>query len=341
MLQSTSSGAEALSALEWSKVLAGYRIPRLRRSLLEIAVTVFPFLVLWLLGWVSVQQGWWPLLVLIWFPAAGLLVRLFLIQHDCGHGSFFRNKAVNDWVGRALGVVTLTPYDSWRHAHAIHHAGSGHLDHRGIGDISTLTVDEYQSRPFLGRLLYRLYRHPLTLFVVGPAYQFLLRHRLPASSLRLEWSNWRGPLITNIALIALVGGAIWLAGLGPFLWVQLPITLIAASIGVWLFYVQHQFEETVWARSPQWNRHEAALHGSSHYDLPRILRWFSANIGVHHVHHLCSGIPYYNLQRVLRDHPVLRDVSRLTLLESAGCVRLVLWDEAAHRLVSFKELRVR
>jgi omega-6 fatty acid desaturase (delta-12 desaturase) len=271
-------------------------------------------------------------------PAAGFLVRLFMIQHDCGHGSFFRRRATNDWVGRVIGAVTLTPYDVWRSSHAVHHASSGNLERRGIGDITTLTVQEYLALPRWRRLGYRLYRNPIVMFVVGPAYLFILQHRLPIGAPRAGWQDWFSAMATNAAIALIIVTLMWLIGVQPFLLVHLPIALLAASIGVWLFYVQHQFEDTFWADNPSWTKHEAALHGSSHYDLPGVLRWFTANIGVHHVHHLCSRIPYYRLPQVLRNHPELEGIGRLTLLQSLGCVRLVLWDESRRRLISFREL---
>jgi len=318
------------------KHLAPYREPRNARSLVELAITVVPFLLLWLAIWAAVDAGYWIGLLLV-VPAAGFLVRLFLIQHDCGHGSFFSYRLANDWVGRILGVLTLTPYDYWRHSHALHHAASGNLDHRGIGDIDTLTVSEFQARTPWRQRLYRLYRHPAVMFGIGPAYLFLLRHRLPMGLMHNGWRPWLSAMATNAAIALLAGLAIWLVGLVPFLLVHLPITFLAAAIGVWLFYVQHQFEETFWEHDGDWSFHEAALHGSSHYDLPPILRWFTANIGVHHVHHLSSRIPFYRLPEVLRDRPELHQVGRLTLLESLRSVRLVLWDEKKRRLVSFHE----
>jgi omega-6 fatty acid desaturase (delta-12 desaturase) len=299
------------------------------RSVFEIVITAGPFALLWVLMWAALDAGYWIGLLLA-VPAAGFLVRLFMIQHDCGHGSFFRHRLANDWIGRVIGVLTLTPYDFWRRAHALHHAGSGNLDRRGIGDIDTLTVREFLALPRGRRLLYRLYRHPIVMFGVGPAYLFIFRHRLPMGLMRSGWQPWISAV--------LVATLIWLVGVGPFLLVQLPITLLAASIGVWLFYVQHQFEDTFWAHEEGWNFHEAGLHGSSHYDLPIVLRWFTANIGVHHVHHLCSRIPYYRLPQVLRDHPQLAAVGRLTLFQSPSCVRKVLWDEGRHKLVSFREM---
>jgi omega-6 fatty acid desaturase (delta-12 desaturase) len=323
------------------QAFARYREPRHSRSIFEIAVTLVPFIALWALAWAAVYFGYWELSLLLAVPAAGFLVRLFMIQHDCGHGSFFRYRLANDWVGRFLGVLTLTPYDDWRRAHAVHHANSGHLDRRGVGDINTLTVREFQALTVWGQLSYRVYRNPLVMFGLGAAYQFFLRHRLPIGSIRGSWHAWTSTMATNLAIAIATATLIWFIGIGPFLLVQLPIGIFAGSVGVWLFYVQHQFEDTFWAHGREWNFHEASLRGSSYYDLPGILRWFTANIGVHHVHHLCSRIPYYRLPQTLRDNPNLRSIGRLTLLESFRCVRLVLWDEGRGRLVSFRDVRTR
>jgi omega-6 fatty acid desaturase (delta-12 desaturase) len=330
---------DAATAFDWAKRLARYRQPSSARGTLELAITAGPLALLWIAMWVALDYGYWAGLLLV-IPAAGFLLRLFMIQHDCGHGSFFRHRLANDWVGRAIGILTLTPYDFWRRTHAAHHGASGNLDRRGMGDIDTLTVREYLALSRWGRLRYRIYRHPAVMFVIGPAYLFLLQHRLPVGLMRgAGWGPWISTMGTNAAIAAAFAAAIWFVGVGPFLLIHLPLTLIAASVGVWLFYVQHQFEETYWIQERGWNQHEAALHGSSHYDLPAVLRWFTANIGVHHVHHLCSRIPYYRLPRVLRDHPELADIGRLTLAESLSCVQLVLWDESARRLVSFREMR--
>ena len=336
--QTAACPAAANDSRTWTQILARYREPSHTRSIFEIAVTLGPLAALWVLAWAAFYLGYWWLSLLLSVPAAGFLVRLFMIQHDCGHGAFFRHRLANDWVGRVIGVLTLTPYDFWRRTHAIHHASSSHLDRRGIGDIDTLTVREYLARSFWGRLGYRVYRHPLVMFGIGPAYLFVLQHRLPVNLMRRGWEPWLSTMATNLAIALVVAVLIWFVGIGAFLLVHLPIMLLAASAGVWLFYVQHQFEMTFWARDGEWTLHEAALHGSSHYDLPAILRWFTANIGVHHVHHLCSRIPYYRLPRALRDHPELRGVSRLTLLQSFRCVRLVLWDEGRRRLISFREI---
>jgi len=325
----------------WTRILNSYRTPNHVRSVAELIITALPLVTLWAAAWFvfSIGYAWASLLIAI--PAGGFLLRLFMIQHDCGHGTFFADRLANDWVGRVIGVLTLTPYDWWRRTHAIHHATTGNLDRRGIGDVDTLTVREYRSRSWSGRLKYRLYRHPLVMFGLGPAYLFLLQHRLPVGLMRGGWQPWASTMATNLAIALIVAALTWLIGIKAFLLVHLPIMLLAATTGVWLFYVQHQFEQTAWERNERWNLHQAALYGSSHYDLPVFLRWFTANIGIHHVHHLCSRIPFYELPRVLRDYPELREVGQVTLLQSFRCVRLVLWDEAQQRLVSFREIRAR
>ena len=320
------------------KSLIRYLQPNPMRSLFELAVTTAGLVTVWLLMWASLRVGYWLTLMLA-VPAAGLLVRLFLIQHDCGHGSFFRHHALNDWVGRALGVLTFTPYDYWKRNHALHHATSGNLDRRGIGDIETLTVDEYRALPARRRFLYRLYRNAVVMFVVGGPYMFLIQHRLPIYQMRAGWRPWVSTMVTNAAIAALVAGMIWLVGTKSFLLVHMPIAMLAASMGVWLFYVQHQFEDVAWMRGSDWDHQNAALNGSSYYDLPPPLRWFTANIGIHHVHHLNSRIPYYRLPQVLNDYPELKNMGRLTLLESLRTVRLTLWCEERKKLVRFRDVR--
>lgn len=323
-----------LDARKVFRDISAYATPHLGRSLWEIAATAVPFILLWVLMWAALSRGY-LLGLLISIPAGGLLLRLFLIQHDCGHGALFRRRSTNDWVGRAMSVLTLTPYDYWRRSHALHHATSGNLGKRGTGDVDTLTVQEYRAKSPSQRFFYRLYRNPVVLLVIGPAYLFLLRHRLPVGFMRSGWRPWASALGTNAAIAAFAGTMVWQIGLWPFLAVHLPITLVAASAGVWLFYVQHQFEHTSWEEDANWSFHEAALSGSSYYDLPPVLRWFTANIGIHHVHHLSSRIPFYRLPEVLRAHPELAGVSRLTVRESLGLLRLKLWDGEARRLVSF------
>jgi omega-6 fatty acid desaturase (delta-12 desaturase) len=321
-----------------SRTLLRYCQPDARRAILEVAVTAGPLVLLWVLMWLSLDVGYW-LTLLLAVPTAGFMVRLFIIQHDCGHGAVFRHRAANSWLGRVLGVFTLTPYDYWKRNHALHHATSSNLDRRGIGDIEMLTVEEYRSKPLVGRLLYRLYRNPVVMFVIGPTYMFFLQHRLPFHQMRDGWRPWISTMATNAAIALAVAAMIWLVGVRPFLMVHLPIMLMAASMGVWLFYVQHQFEGVAWSRQGSWSHFDAAMAGSSYYDLPAVLRWFTGNIGIHHVHHLNSRIPYYRLEKVLREHPELKTVGRLTLMDSFKTVRLSLWCETRKKLVSFKALR--
>ena len=301
-------------------------------------MTAAAFALSWLSLYAALSAGYMAGLLLA-LPAGGFLLRLFLIQHDCGHGAFFRRGASNDWVGRMLGVLTLTPFDDWRRSHAAHHAGTGNLDARGTGDIDTLTVREFRSRSPFRRFLYRLYRNPLVLFGLGPAYQFLLRHRLPIGMKGHGWRPWASTFGTNAGILILVSAISWAIGLKLFLLVHLPIAIVAATLGMWLFYVQHQFERTEWDRGGEWSFHRAALFGSSHYALPPLLRWFSANIGIHHVHHLASRIPFYRLDEAMRDLPALATVNRVGIRDSLRAVPLALWDEEQRRLVSFREAR--
>jgi len=325
-------------ARAWAKTLAEYGKPSSARAILEIALSFLPFAALWAIMALALVNGYWLAMVLA-IPAAGFLVRLFMIQHDCGHGAFFGNSLANDWTGRAIGVLTLTPYSLWKRTHALHHAGSGCLDHRGFGEIATLTVEEYRALSAWQRFKYRLYRHPLVLFGVGPAFLFIVDHRLPTGMMRSGWQPWLSTMGTNLAIAVVVSTLVWLVGWKVFLAIQLPVTILAATAGVWLFFVQHQFEETTWERLPVWKRQEAALYGSSFYDLPAPLRWITANIGVHHVHHLSARIPFYRLSRVLRDYPELRNINRMTLLDSLKTIPLALWDETRLRMISFREFR--
>ncbi|MCH9765365.1 MAG: fatty acid desaturase [Alphaproteobacteria bacterium] len=319
------------------KLLAKYRKPDLKRSVIEIVVTVVPLMALWAAAWAALSVSYWLTLAIL-IPAAFLLVRLFIIQHDCGHGGYFQKPSTNDWVGRVLGVFTCTPYDVWRRSHAIHHATSGNLDKRGVGDIDTLTISEYHALPRWRQIVYRLYRHPVIMFGVGPAYLFLLEQRLPSGMLLGGWRPWLSAMGTNVGIAIFTALMMWLVGWKAFLMVHLPLVALSASIGVWLFYIQHQFEDTYWAEGGEWSHLEAALHGSSHYDLPPILRWATGNIGIHHVHHLYSRIPFYRLPDVLRDFPELAGVRRVTLWESFKYARLRLWDQAAMRLVPIAEV---
>jgi len=338
VLAANDAAEPQLRPADWTRILARYRTPILSKSLFEVTVTVVPFLTLFALAWFALSIS--PILALILALAnSAFLVRLFMIQHDCGHGSFFGNRRVNDWVGRIIGVVTLTPYDVWRQTHAIHHATTGNLDRRGIGDMPTMTVAEYRAKPLVGRLLYRLVRNPLFLFGIVPFYSFFLQSRLPVGLMRAGWRYWASAMATNAAIAALAYGLYVAGGAQLLLIVVVPTILFSASIGMWLFYVQHQFEDTSWDHEEDWAVQHAAMHGSSHYVLPPVLRWLSANIGVHHVHHMASRIPFYRLDEVIRDHRALADVHPITLRESLHCARLHLWDEDRRRLVSFAEAR--
>ena len=324
----------------WSARLATWRQPDPKRSIWQLASTAAFFLTGWILMYFSLRVSYWLTLALA-IPTAFMLVRLFIVQHDCGHGSFFKSTKVADAVGTILGVVTLTPYHYWKRAHAIHHATSGNLDHRGFGDIDTLTVKEYQSRSAWGKLKYRLYRHPIVLFGIGPVFLFLIEHRIPTIAPK-NWSRERRSIVINdLGLAALVVGLVWLIGPKALLAVHVPVLLVSTTAGVWLFDVQHQFDTTYWERDGRWHYETAALAGCSYYKLPTVLQWCTGNIGIHHVHHLHAGIPNYFLPKVMARFPELQRVPTLTVWESLKCVPLALWDEQMRKLVSFREARRR
>ncbi len=314
--------------------LKAHAIPSNRRSILQLAITCGAFAALWSIMWLAADQAY-VLSLLLAPPAAGLMVRLFIIQHDCGHGSYFTTRRANDLVGRVISVLTLTPYDYWRRVHAVHHATSGNLARRGIGDITTLTVAEYAMLGRWRRSAYRLYRHPLILFGLGPIYHFVIKHRWPRELPVLKSGLWASLMLTNVAIVAVMIAMAVAIGPLTLLKLQLPVVLLASSMGVWLFFVQHQFDNGRWWRDGEWEQAKAALHGSSYYRLPRMLQWLTASIGLHHVHHLCSKVPNYRLQECLEAVPELKLVGRLTLPESLRAVRLTLWDEEAGRMVSF------
>lgn len=320
------------------RALSAFKDPRPVRSGVELAITLVPFVALVTLMLFAVQAGHFYALALT--PLAGLfLLRLFIIQHDCGHGAFFRNRTGNDWVGRTLGLLTFTPYDCWRRAHALHHATTGNLDNRGSGDIDTLTVREFFARSRFQRFFYRFYRNPVVLLGLGPAYQFLLRQRLPVGLFKDGPRYWVSAMGTNAGIALLLLGLIYQFGLAGLLLVFLPVLLIAATLGVWLFYIQHQFEAAHWDDGQTWAFHDAALLGSSHLALPAVLRWFTGNIGIHHVHHLSSRIPFYRLPEALRAMPSLEGLNRVSILQSFASMRLALWDEDQRRLITFREAK--
>ncbi len=277
------------------------------------------------------------LTAILTIPAAGFLVRVFVMFHDCAHGSLLPSRRVTALVGTALGLLVLSPFRRWQHDHAVHHAASGDLDRRGVGDIVTLTVAEYRARSWRGRLAYRMVRNPFVMFGLGPVFAMIVGPRMVARGARPRMRN--SVLGTDAALVALIGGMCWLIGWRDFLIVWAPSALLAGSVGIWLFYVQHQFEDAYWKRGDDWSYAEAALCGSSYLKLPRVLQFFTGNIGLHHVHHLNARIPNYNLQRAHQASPVFAAVPTLSLWDGLRAVRFKLWDEHAERLVTFSQAR--
>lgn len=318
--------------------LAKYRGSHFAVGMFQLTFTLSLFVTLWLAMWWTLAIGYW-LTLLVALPTAGLAVRLFILQHDCGHGSLFTSKTANRIVGIVLSGVTMTPYECWRRQHARHHATNGQLDHRGIGDIGTITVAEYWALSRWGRLKYRLYRNPLLLFGVGPIFHFAVLQRF-TFGLPSSWKRERRSVYaTDLLLLCFFILFAWLVGPWVFLSIQLPLMAVASSIGAWLFYVQHQFEPTYWAHDDRWDFAAAATHGSSFLDLPWPLSWITANIGFHHIHHLDSRIPNYSLRTCHNAHTELQGVKRLTLWSSLRSVKLKLWDEHAHRMVTFRQAK--
>jgi omega-6 fatty acid desaturase (delta-12 desaturase) len=310
----------------------------LGRSFLALATSVVPFLALWWCMYAALPVSYLLVLALA-VPASGFLVRTYILFHDCAHGSLLPGRRANVFLGSVLALILFTPFARWRHDHVVHHATAGDLDRRGIGDVPTLTVAEYNLRSWRARLGYRLVRNPFVMFGIGPIYAMLLMPRWAPRSAnsRIQRSVWR----TNLALVLAVGGLCWLLGWRDFLLVQAPLVVIAGGTGIWLFYVQHQFQETYWQRSEDWNYTDAALRGSSYLRLPKVLQFFTGSIGLHHVHHLNPKIPNYNLQRAQDENAILQRVPRLSLGEGLRAVRLKLWDEDAARLMTWAEVKRR
>ena len=321
---------------DWKVLVAPFQRPSLARALWQVVTSLGSYAVLWWLMYLAVGVSWWlaiPLAVL----AAAILVRVFIIFHDCGHGSFFKSNAANDFLGFVCGLLTFTPYFQWRGEHARHHKTSGDLDRRGVGDVWTMTVQEYLEASRWKRFAYRLARNPFVLFVLAPMFLFLVIQRFPPRGVtgRDRTSVWW----MNLAILVMAATMSWIFGLLPYLILQLTVSCVASSLGVWLFYVQHQFEDSYWARGESWDYSAAALRGSSFYKLPRVLQWFSGNIGFHHIHHLSPRIPNYRLQACHCSDPLFNRVKPLTLFSSLKSINLRLWDESTQKLVGYKHLR--
>jgi omega-6 fatty acid desaturase (delta-12 desaturase) len=311
------------SRAPWQDTLAPFATPCPRRGLLAVATSAVPYLAL--SGAIYATLGIsLALTVALTLLAAGFLVRVFVVFHDCAHGSLMPSRRANTVLGTTLGLLVLSPFVRWRHDHAVHHATAGDLDRRGVGDIVTLTVEEYAARSWRGRLGYRLLRNPLVMFGVGPIIAMVIGPRIVARGARPRMRN--SVLATDAALAVLIGGLCWLMGWSDFLLVWAPAAMLAGSAGIWLFYVQHQFEDTYWKSSGEWTYAEAGLRGSSYLKLPPVLQFFTGNIGRHHVHHLNARIPNYHLQRAHESSTLFADVPTLTLWDGLRAVRLKLWD---------------
>jgi omega-6 fatty acid desaturase (delta-12 desaturase) len=320
----------------WKEIVARYQKPSLWRGIWQIANTLVPYVLLWFLMYVSLAVSYW-LIVPLAILAAAFLVRVFIIFHDCGHGSFFRSRRANEVLGFITGVLTFTPYYHWRWEHALHHSTSGDLDRRGTGDVWTLTVQEYLEASRWKRFAYRLARNPVVLFVLAPLFLFLVWQRFPnpkvsrRERLSVYW--------TNLSLLLMAAALSWVFGWKAYLVIQLVVMALAGSAGVWLFYVQHQFDGVYWERRGEWDYTKAALEGSSFYKLPKVLQWFSGNIGFHHIHHLSPKIPNYHLEKCHHAEPLFQSVKPVTLFSSFRSFTFRLWDEQRRKLVGYSHLR--
>jgi omega-6 fatty acid desaturase (delta-12 desaturase) len=320
----------------WQGAVAPYACPTMWRSIVDLLTSVVPYVGLSVLMYVLLPVSY-LLTLAVALPAAGFLLRTYILFHDCTHGSFLQSKRANTWVGRALGVLVYSAFAAWRHEHAMHHASAGDLERRGKGDVEMWTVSEYRSRPWRARLGYRLFRNPFVMFVLGPIWALMINPRIIRRGKRRRIRN--SVILTNVAVGAMVTGLCLLLGWREYLLVQMPTALLAGSAGVFLFYVQHQFEDAYWETGEDWSYADAALRGSSYLKLPKILQFFTGNIGLHHVHHLSARIPNYNLQRAHDENPMFHDVPTLSLWDGIKAVRLKLWDERACRMVTFAQAR--
>ncbi|MGB8489853.1 MAG: fatty acid desaturase [Bacteroidales bacterium] len=320
----------------WQNIVLKYAHPDLKKSIWQIIDSVVPYIVLWYLLYKSLTYPYW-VTFLFTLLACAFLIRIFIIFHDCGHGSFFSSRKANRIVGMVMGILAFTPFDSWHHQHWVHHATAANLDKRGIGDVWTMTVDEYLKSSKWNRLVYRAFRNPFIMFTVGPVYTVFIRNRLTSRIMtRQEKLNI---YLTNIAVL-LIAVAISLAiGFKAYLMIQLPVILISHIMGIWLFYIQHQFDDVAWERGKEWDYKTAALTGCSFLKLPAVLQWFTGNIGYHHIHHLSSRIPNYNLEACHNENDIFRDVRPIRLFSTFKALYLSLWDEAGRQLTTFKRIK--
>ena len=321
---------------QWKAIVAKYHRPSKMRSTWQLINTIVPYVGLWILMYLSLDVSYFLTLALA-LPAAGFLVRIFIISHDCGHGSFFKSTLANNIVGSITGFLCWTPYYFWKHDHALHHAGAGNLDKRGHGDIWTMTVKEYMAASWRKRLIYRIYRSPFLLFGIGSFYLFVVEYRIPRrkGTARDRRSVWR----MNIALGLFVAAMCLTIGWQAFLMIQVPVFFIAAAAGTWLFYVQHQFEDVYWAKSEEWDFVAGSLQGSSYYRLPKVLQWFTGNIGFHHIHHLSAKIPNYFLEECHRNNEIFQKSPQISLWSSLKCMNYRLWDDESKKLLTFREFK--
>lgn len=336
LVAATSTQSIASKSLPWKQAVARYQNPDLLRSSWQLVNSIVPYLVLCYLMWLSLSVSYWLTLGLS-VLASGFLIRIFIIFHDCGHGSFFKSQQANHFWGTVTGFFVYTGYFQWRHEHAIHHASAGDLDRRGIGDVWTLTTREYLALPPMKRLSYRLFRHPLIMFGVGQLYTFIISHRFVPKDAKPRERN--SVILTNVVLLATLIVMHLLIGIKAFILIQLPILTIGGAAGIWLFYVQHQFEGAYWQRHEEWDFVTAALQGSSYYKLPKVLQWFTGNIGIHHIHHLAPRIPNYKLEQCQEDNPIFHNITPITLWTSLRSLTLRLWDEEQQKMLSFRALR--
>jgi omega-6 fatty acid desaturase (delta-12 desaturase) len=326
--------SEKESERSWEKTVRKYAHPDLKKSIWQICNSVIPYVFMWYIMYRSLEYSYWITLLLA-LVASGFLIRIFIIFHDCGHRSFFVSKRANEVVGMIMGIIAFTPYYKWHHQHSIHHATSGNLDKRGIGDVWTMTLEEYQKSTKKEKFMYRAFRHPLIMFILGPVLVVLIQNRITSKDMaRPERLN---VYFTNIIILIIAVLISLLIGFKAFLLIQLPIILIGHSLGIWLFYVQHQFDDVSWERNSNWDYKTAAITGSSFLKLPAVLQWFTGNIGFHHVHHLSSRIPNYNLEKCHYENEIFREVKPIVFFSTFKTLTLGLWDEKNRQMISFRK----